>query len=376
MRKFFLVAALWISSSFMAKAQKYYMLVGTYTTGSDSKGIYVYRFDSPTGTATLVNTTQADDPEYIAAADNGKKLYVTNENIAPEDKGKGAISAYTFDKKKGELTFLNKVPSLGDSPCFVATNKKGSAVLAANYVGGSVVVYKTEKSGALQTEKAQFIQHTGKGVHPNQEKSHDHSTFISPDGKFVFVANLGNDLIYKYHFDPKSNTPLTAGTPEAYKVPDGYGPRHMAFSKDGKYLYLVCELIGKVITYSYNNGDLQQLQILDAAPQVDKNMDNGSSAIRVSPDGHFVYISNRGTTNNVAIFHIENNGQLTHVADQKVKAHPRDMDFTPDGKYLVVASRDENALEIFSVNKELGLLTATSNTVTLPKPVSVTFTSY
>ncbi|WP_447641335.1 MULTISPECIES: lactonase family protein [Chitinophagaceae] len=376
MRKFFLVSAFWVGSSLIASAQKYYMLVGTYTTNSDSKGIYVYQFDSKDGKASLVSTKEAVNPSYLTVADGGKKVYAVNENITEADKGKGAISAFTFNKKNGTLTLLNTVNSLGDAPCYIATDKKGRDVMAANYTSGSVVVYKTEKNGALQNAKAQFIQQEGKGVHPNQEGPHAHGTFISPDGKYVFVTNLGNDLIYKYNFDSQSNTPLTAGTPATYKVPDGYGPRHIAFSQDGKYLYLVCELIGKVITYAYNNGDLQQLQILDAAPQVDKNLDNGSSAIRIAPDGQHLYVSNRGTANTVAIFHIEHNGRLTHVADQKVEAHPRDMDFTPDGKYLVVVSRDADALAVYVVDKETGLLTNTENSQTLPKPVSVTFTKY
>ncbi len=376
MRRFFLLFGLLMGSGLMATAQQYYMLVGTYTTNSESKGIYVYKFDASTGTPKLVSVKDAINPEYFALSDGGKKVYVTNENITEADNGKGSISAYSFDKKKGELTFLNSVPSIGNSPCFVTTDAKGANVLAANYGGGSVILYKTDKNGALQKDQKQFIQQDGKGVHPNQEGPHVHGTFISPDGKYVFVTNLGNDRVYKYNFDSKSNTPLTNGTPATYKVPDGYGPRHIAFSKDGKYLYLLCELIGKIIVYSYNDGNLQQLQILDAAPQVDKNLDNGSAAIHVAPNGHFLYVSNRGTANNVAIFHIENDGQLTHLDYKKVGAHPRDMDFTPDGKYLVVVSRDADALEIYGVDNETGFLTDTGNSQSLPKPVSVTFTKY
>ena len=373
MRKFFLASALLVCSAFVSKAQKYYMLVGTYTTHSDSKGIYVYQFDGANGTATLVSTKESVNPSYLASADGGKKVYAVNENITDADKGKGTLSAFSFHKSNGELTLLDTVNALGDAPCHIATDKKGRYVMAANYGSGSVVVYRTEKNGALQKEKTQFFQHSGKGVHPNQEGPHAHGTFVSPDGKYVFVTDLGNDLVYKYQFDPQSSTPLTTGIPATYKVPDGYGPRHIAFSRDNKYMYLVCELVGKIIAYSYNGGNLQQLQILDAAPQVDKNLDNGSAAIRIAPNSHFLYVSNRGTANTVAVFHVENNGQLTHIDDQKVKAHPRDMAFTPDGKYLVVASRDTDALEVYSVDKETGLLTDTGHGQTLPKPVSVTF---
>lgn len=376
MRKFFLLLTLVIGSSLMATAQSCYMFVGTYTTGSESKGIYVYMFDEATEYASLISTQESVNPSYFALSDGGKKVYAVNENITDADKGKGMISAYSFDKKKGKLTFLNSVNSLGDAPCYIATDKKGLDVLAANYTSGNVVLYKTEKDGSLQKEKTQFIQHSGKGVHPNQEGPHAHGTFISPDGKYVFVTNLGNDLIYKYDFDPKSGIPLTAGTPATYKVPDGYGPRHIAFSKDGKFMYVICELIGKVITYAYDKGNLTQLQIVDAAPQVDLKLDNGGSAIRVSPNGRFLYVSNRGTTNTVAIFHIENDGKLTHMDDQKVKVHPRDMAFTPDGKYLAVASRDDNVVEFYKVDPEVGLLTLTKNTLSLPKPVAISFTNH
>ncbi|PZP44356.1 MAG: hypothetical protein DI598_14640 [Pseudopedobacter saltans] len=376
MRRFFLLLLLLVGSSLMATAQTYYMMVGTYTTGSESRGIYVYMFDEVSEYASLISTEQSVNPSYFALSDGGKKVYTANENITDADKGKGALSAFSFDKKNGKLTFLNTVPSIGDAPCYITTDKKGLDVLAANYTSGSVVLYKTEKDGRLQSEKTQLIQHEGKGLHPNQEGPHAHGTFISPDGKYVFVTNLGNDLIYKYNFDPKRSTPLTEGTPKTYKVPDGYGPRHIVFSKDGKYMYVICELIGKVIAYSYDKGNLTQLQILDAAPQVDKNLDNGGSAIRISPNGRFLYVSNRGTANTVAIFHIENDGKLTHIDDQKVKAHPRDMAFTPDGKYLAVASRDENAVEFYKVDPEVGLLTLTKNSLSIPKPVAIAFTSY
>ena len=373
MRRFFLLFGMFMGTAIAASAQQYYMLVGTYTTNSDSKGIYVYNFDGKSGASTLVSTKESINPSYLASAKNGKFIYAVNENITDADKGKGMISAFSFHKKNGELQLINTVNSLGDAPCYISTDKKGLNILAANYTSGSFVLYKTEKNGALQKEKTQFFQQEGSGVHPNQKGPHAHGTFISPDEKYVFVTNLGNDLIYKYKFDPKNPMPLTPGTPPTYKVPDGYGPRHIAFSKDGKYMYVICELIGKIIAYAYNNGDVQQLQIIDAAPQVDLKLDNGGAAIRVAPNGQFLYVSNRGTANSVAIFHIENDGRLTHIMDQSVKAHPRDMDFTPDGKFLIVVSRDADALEVYSVDAITGLLTISNKGQKIPKPVSVTF---
>lgn len=355
------------------RENKFFLLVGTYTNGNASEGIYVYDFDDTSGRMTEVShTNHVASPSYMALSANGKYLYAVNENT--DESSKGMISAFSFNDKTGQLDFLNTQPTNGDAPCYVSIDSLGKNVAEANYNGGNFSIYKTDTSGKLWPA-TQIIAHKGTSANKKiQTQSHVHSTVFSPDQKYLFVCDLGNDTLYQYPFQINNLLPVDEAGAVKYKIPAGYGPRHITFSPNGKYAYLLNELDAQLMVYRWENDSLTYLQTLASTTVEDTaNADKGSSAIRVSPDGRFVYTSNRGKANDLTIFAVQPDGLLKEVAHQATGPHPRDFILDPTGHFLLVASRDDNTVRVYKRNVETGLLAQTSQMITLPKPVALLF---
>lgn len=370
MKKIFLAVTLLLCVFANAQNPIFYMLVGTYTNApSKSEGIYVYKFNPNKGEATFVSkVTGVSNPSYLAISRDQKFVYSVNENHGDTS---GEVSAFSFDKTKGELHFLNKQPTGGDDPCYVTVDSTGKNVIVVNYSGGNLCVLKTNADGSLQPA-VQTIAHEGYGVNvQRQEMPHPHTAMLSPDEKYLFVTDLGNDRLYSYHFDANNaTTPLTDTDPAYTEVPDNSGPRHLAFHPNGKFLYLLNELSGKVIVYDYNNGKLTELQTI-ASDNTPGKGDKGSADIHVTPDGKYLFTSNRVTENDLTHFKIQSDGTLVEVAHVPVGIHPRNFMIEPTGRFLLVANRDSNTIQIFIINKNYGLLTDTNVKIDVQQPVCI-----
>ncbi len=349
--------------SITSKAQTFYLFAGTYTN-KGSKGIYVYRFNAATGDSKLVsNTDSAANPSYLAIAPDGKTVYAITETGGATP---GGVSAYSFNKKSGTLQFINQQVSGGDHPCYVAVNKKRTWLTVGNYSGGNLSVLGINKDGSLQPA-AQTIAHSGSGPKPQQTKAHVHGTFFSPDEQYLFVPDLGIDQVVSYRFNENSATPLDSFS-AAVSIP-GSGPRHLSFHPNKKYAYVIEELGGTVAAYSYKNGTLSFLQRISSHP-ADYNGAIGSADIHLSPDGKFLYATNRGDANSIATFSVAANGTLTLKNIQSTMGkHPRNFTIDPTGNYLLVANRDSDNVVIFKRNRTTGLLQFTGKTIQLSQPV-------
>ena len=204
---------------------------------------------------------------------------------------------------------------------------------------------------------------------------HLHCVRITPDGKYLLADDLGTDQIHKFNINPNANADnkekfLTKGTPEAFKVAPGSGPRHLIFNSDGKFAYLINEIGGTVIAFRYADGMLDEIQTV-AADTVNAQ---GSGDIHLSPDGKYLYASNRLKADGVAIFKVdETNGTLTKVGYQLTGIHPRNFIITPNGKYLLVACRDTNVIQLFERDQATGLLTDIKKDIKVDKPVCLKF---
>ena len=367
MKKMLLACCLIFALKSFAQNPIQYMLVGTYTNDGKSQGIYVYRYNPNKNEATLVSTTKGvENPSYLAISKDQKFVYAVNENHG--EKG-GEISAFALDKTKGELVLLNKQPTGGDDPCYVTVDSTGKNVIVANYSGGNIAVFKTNADGSLQPA-VQTIAHDGYGVNvARQEMPHPHSVVLSPDQKFLFVANLGNDRLYRYAFNANdAANPLTALEPAYYEVPDGSGPRHFTFHPNGKFAYLLNELSGNIIVYEYNNGALKEIQTI-VSDNTNSKADKGSADIHLTPDGRFLYTSNRATANDIAMFKVATDGKLAENGHQAVGAHPRNFMIDPSGRFLLVANRDANNIQVFIINKNFGILQDANTKIDVPQPV-------
>jgi 6-phosphogluconolactonase (cycloisomerase 2 family) len=247
-------------------------------------------------------------------------------------------------------------------------------VHTANYGGGSISTFQVRSDGSL-TPATSVILFKGSGADSlRQGEPHLHCVRYSPDGQYLFAADLGSDRIYRFNVNDtpfEGQQALQQGSLKTFTTPAGTGPRHFDFHPDGgRYLYLLGELSGEVIVYDYHSGELVQKQIVPA----DSVGARGSADIHVSPDGRFLYASNRLQADGIAIFSIDpDEGTLTKAGYQLTARHPRNFVITPNGKYLLVASRDDNQVQVFSIDGETGLLTDTHRIIKLSKPVCLKF---
>jgi 6-phosphogluconolactonase len=352
---------------FSVSAQEYFLFVGTYTTGK-SKGIYVFKFNSKNGELQWMgNTDSSANPSFLAIARDGKHIYAVNEVSQAQ---MGYIACYAFDSATGKLDFVNKQPSGSEHPCHVSLTKNGKWLAAANYTGGSLALLPLNADGSIQP-LAQHIIHKGKSVDPKrQDKPHVHSVFFSPDEKYLLTPDLGTDQVSIYQFNTKAKTPLTPAPVPYIQSEPGAGPRHLDFSPDGKFLYVIEEIGGMVSAYSYKNGTARFIQRIATHPLDYKGLP-GSADIHISPDGKFLYASNRGEENNLAIFSIDAaTGKLSNAGYQSsMGSGPRNFMIDPSGNFLLVANQNTNNIVVFKRDLTTGTLQQTLQQIEVPNPV-------
>lgn len=349
-----------------------YMIVGTYTSGK-SEGVYVYDFNSADGSFKELSHVKTSNPSYIAVSPDGKFVFAVNEN-SNNDNG-GEVSSFTFDKKTGILTPVNKQLTGGDSPCYVDVDHTGKWIFVANYSSGTLSVLPVNSDGAIG-KATTTIKYEGYGVNKQrQEKSHVHCTYISKDNKWLFVSDLGTDKVMVYAFDANTGVLTPALTP-FIKIKDGGGPRHIAFHPGNKYAYLVEEMGGAVDAFSYNDGKFDSLQHIASVEPNDTGF-IGSADIHISSDGKFLYTSNRGGFNTIAIYSINQEKGTLQLAGHQPSGGkiPRGFSIDPSGKYLLAANQSSDDIAIFKRNAENGLLKDTGKRISVGTPVCIKWIS-
>jgi 6-phosphogluconolactonase len=277
---------------------------GTYTNGGKSKGIYCYKFDLASGKLTQLGVTEGiKNPSFVAIHPSGKFLYAVSEVNDADGKPAGAVTAFSLDRKTGQLKELNHQSSEGAGPCHVNVDKTGQCAVVANYGSGSVASLPIKPDGSL-AKAASAIQHQGSSiVEKRQDGPHAHSLNFSPDNRFAFAADLGLDKLLIYKLDPAKAT-LTPNDPAFAAAVAGGGPRHFAFHPSGRFAYVCNEIKSSVTGFSYDaaKGALTQIQTISTLPEETKG--NSTAEIQVHPSGKFAYCSNRGH-DSLAIFTID-----------------------------------------------------------------------
>ncbi len=372
MKKTYLIHILLNSFYFIAFSQSNtYLLIGTYTSGK-SEGIYVYNFNSKTGDNSFVSSSKVANPSYLAVSSDNKKVYAVTENADSTKFGVGgAISAFSFDNKKGTLTYLNQQFSGGLHPCYVTVDHLGKWVFAANYTSGTAAMIALNTDGSLGSVK-QILKDTGSGPNKQRQKEpHVHSAMLSPDNNYLLTPDLGTDKVMIYQFD-KNKGILNAAKPAFSESIPGSGPRHLDFHPNNRFVYLIEELTGTVVAFKYRLGKLQKIQRMSALP-ANFTGSIGSADIHISRDGEFLYCSNRGSSNSITIFKIDSlTGKLTLVGEQSCLGKtPRNFNFDPTGNFLLVANQQSDDIVIFKIDKKTGLLSDTNKRINVPNPVCI-----
>ncbi|MBY0245237.1 MAG: lactonase family protein [Sphingobacteriaceae bacterium] len=349
-----------------AQSKKLNLVVGTYTNNCPSNGIYIYDFNPTTGNLTLKNSAQkASNASYLSLSADRKNLYAVEENGA-----NSVVNAFDFNSKTGNLTFKNKV-EVGQDPCYLINDSKN--VMTANYTSGSVSVIRKNSQGGLE-KLIQNAQHQGKGARTDrQEKAHTHMVAFSNDKKYVLANDLGTDTVYVYRYQANhENKPLAITHKLGMK--SGSGPRHLTFNKKGNRVYILNELSGKIAVCSFEKGQLIQKNEISILPQGYEGDDIGSADIHLSPDGKFLYASNRGKANTLVTLKVLANGDLKLI-DQISTAGiaPRNFALSPNGDFLLVANQRSNEIVTFKRNQQTGLLTDTKKRTQICAPVCLLF---
>lgn len=369
MRIYFSILLLLIS--FSAICKEYFLFIGTYS-GTGSKGIYVYKFDDLTGKLSWVSNTDESvvSPSFLTIASNGEYVYACTETRI---KNAGSVSAFAFDKETGILKFINKQPSGGDNPVYLSVNHDNTWLVIANYFGGNLSAFPINADGSLRPF-TQIIQHTGKSINSErQENAHVHSTVFSPAQDYLLVPDLGIDKVMVYRFDETLQSPLMETQPAFTHTTPGSGPRHLAFHPNGKYAYLIEELSGTVSVYNYHKGTLDSIQRI-ATHFDDAIAPFGSADIHLSPDGKFLYASNRGKENNIAIFSVAADGKLKLVGFESTRGDvPRNFSLSPSGNFLLVANEKTGNIVVFKRNKKNGMLKYAGIEINIPQPSCLQF---
>ena len=352
----------------------YFVYVGTYT-GPKSQGIYVYKLSEATGKLTPLGLAgKATNPSFLAVTPDHRYLYAVDEISDYEGKKAGGVSAFSIDRNTGKLTFLNAVPSGSPGPCHVTVDHTGKYVFVANYEVGSVAIFPILADGRLG-KASTVLPHTGHSVDPKrQEASHAHSIYPSPDNRFVLSADLGTDKVYVYRFDAAKGT-LTPNDPPSAAVPAGTGPRHLAFSANGKFLYAIEEMGSSLTAFSYDaaRGVLAPLETISTMPKDYKGY-NDCAELMMHPSGKFLYGSNRGH-DSITVFSIDA-VKGTPAPIQYVHTEgktPRGFGIDPTGSYLIAGNQDSNTLVAFRIDAKTGHVTPTGQKLDVQAPVCVIF---
>jgi 6-phosphogluconolactonase len=358
-----------ITVNFSAQGQnnECLLLIGTYSSQGAPNGIHVYRFDTVSGNFQVAQpVTELSNASFLTISQDKKNVYAISEASG------GGINAFDFNASTGALKFLNKVPAQG--PAYVSVNRNKTIVLAANYGGGSLTAVRVNADGSLAEDKVQTIQHEGSSVvKQRQDKPHVHSAVWSPDNKYILTPDLGTDKVYQYMPGDANNQILKPQTQAFVAVEAGGGPRHLSFHPNGKWAYLVLELKAAVMVFGYNKGRLKSRQTASMTNVDFKGAVSGAD-IHVSPDGKFLYASNRGDANEIAIFSIGKKGEIKLLGTQSTLGKtPRNFAIDPSGNFLLVGNQNTDEIVIFKRNKQNGLLTAIEKRIAISKPVCLQF---
>lgn len=360
--------ALLLVLGLQTRAQQYYLFVGTYTN-TGSKGIYVYSFDAATGRLDSVSHTEGIvNASYLTVTPDGTHVYACTETRTANA---GSVSAFAFNRATGQLTFINKQPSGGDNPVYITLHKSGRWVVMGNYTGGTISVFPVLPDGSVGPY-VQHIAHHGNSINKDrQEKAHVHSVNFSPDGRFLLVPDLGMDKLMLYRFTDTAAQPLQPAAVPFIITPPGSGPRHLAFHPNGRYMYLLHEMEDGITVFHYH----ALTGLPDSVQHVSTHVPGTkgpfrSADIHLSPDGKFLYATNREAERNIAIFSInQSNGRLQLLGNVPTQGEePRNFIVEPTGNYVLVANQETNNIVVFKRDAQSGGLKATGVQVQVPLP--------
>lgn len=345
-----------------------------YFAQANGVGLSVYRLDEETLAAELLDSAgDIDNPTFLSVDAGTGCIYANSEVFGWKE---GVVSAYHFDARAGRLTYLNKQVALGSITAHNAISRDGRHLLVANYGMGeggpdqALVVFPIHGDGSLGPAAGSAAQAGTLG--PNgqrQERNHAHCVAEFDDG-LVAVTDLGLDRIFTYAIGRDGAVQRRGET----ALPPGAGPRHLTRHPDGRHAFVFNELDSTICALRLGSGG--QFEVRDSVPALPRGVEHSHGAdIHVSPDGRFVYGSNRGH-DSIAVFGFEAvSGRLTPLGHTSCGGRtPRNFAITPSGRHLAVANQDSDTIVFLSRNEATGALTDTGKRLDIGTPMCVRIT--
>jgi len=343
--------------------------VGGYTD-KEGKGIYAFRFNAQTGKMVPLGLAVATpNPSFIVLHPTGKYLYAVGFTGPATGPRIGLVSAFAVDPVSSKLTLLNQQSSGGGGPVRIVIDQDGAHALVANYGTGNVSVLPVEADGRLDTATA-LEQHTGSGPNQSrQDRPHAHSFVLDPANHFAFACDLGIDQVRIYQFAAASGTLIRHGSTT---LAPGSGPRHLAFSPDGNFAYVISEMLSTITVFRYDSaeGKLTEIQTIGTLPPEWKGI-NTAAEVHVHPSGKFVYASNRGN-DSIATFRTAPDGRLSLVGLTPCGGKtPRFFTLDSTGAWLLCAHQNSGTIAVFKIDPDTGLPKKTGAPITVPNPTCI-----
>ncbi|MFZ9660837.1 MAG: Atu1372/SO_1960 family protein [Chitinophagaceae bacterium] len=338
----------------------YDITVGSYTQKGNA-GIEFFNVQPETGKTVKTNEIKNNNASFICFSPDKKFMYAVHE----EGSASALLSAYKKNST-GKYEILNTETVKGSAACHVNYNPQNATVYVANYMGGSISVFKTFNGKLLPI--SQYIEYPGKGANTSrQEKSHAHNVMLSPDFHYLYVSDLGTDHVHRHKIYADG---LVDENYVNIQIDPGNGPRHLIFNDDGTKAYLINELKGIIDVFNVGEKGFEKIQSI-VADTSKSNKDRGSADIHLSPNGKWLISSNRVTCNDLAVFSVLSDGSLKAALHQPVGIRPRNFSFSPDGKFVFVACQDDDKVQIFSFNNTTGQLNDMHRDISVKMPVYV-----
>ncbi len=344
--------------------QKEILYVGTFS----DEGLYVLEFNREERSfSELQRVDDHPEPNFQALHPNGAYLYSVSR--AGEY---GSISSYSINSEDGSLSFINEQLEETRGQNHISIDPQGRFAYVANGGVGTISVYPITSGGQLG-EAVDVVQHEGSSVHDRQGGPYPHSNTPSMDGNYVYTPDLGTDQVAIYALDSGTGQLTPAQMPYVELEP-GSGPRHFAIHPEGNFAYSVNELASTVSAFAVDQttGALEKLQRINMLPD-DFDEFSHSAEIQVSPDGRFLYASNRGH-DSLVIYEIDQStGQIELVGHESTRGgHPRNFAVDALGEFVFVVNRDDNNVVLFERDQETGLLTYTGVEAEVDRPICIT----
>ncbi|ERK56026.1 hypothetical protein HMPREF1983_01563 [Gemella bergeri ATCC 700627] len=331
--------------------------IGTYTK-KESQGIYKVELDLQGKVKNIESAAKIENPTYLDFSTDKQYLY----SVSKKDKN-GAVTSFKI-LPDGILEELTAVEKEGNPPCYVEISRDNKYLLSANYHTGTIDSYSVV-DGKLSSLLSTDI-HFGSSIHPRQEKPHVHFSGFTPDNKYVFSCDLGTDEITTYTLEHG----ILSKRYTTY-VKNGSGPRHIIFDNTLTHAFVITELTSEVIVFDYDDGKLSNPTYYATLP-ANFFKENKGSAIKISNNNRFIYVSNRGQ-DSIVVFR-NNNGSLTHI--QTISTYgqnPRDFNLSEDNHLAIATNETSGTITTYTVNTITGKLTAVDKEFPVPEAVCVKF---